>query len=124
MKSGRWFLKSSPLSRSRLRLTAWGCAVGGFLVSALAAPQKTAAPPAVIYSPGDLVRTVRKEALLLKGEPFLGAPKGQEFTILRHEAGRGFVVLAFLQKEGGVVEVALPEDALELVPPDGWSFLL
>ncbi|NBV86664.1 MAG: hypothetical protein EBS01_10500 [Verrucomicrobia bacterium] len=107
-----------------LRFTAWASAVWVLQIAAFSAPQKAPLPAAVAYSPGDLVRTVRKEALLLKGEPFLGAPKGQEFTVLRHEAGRGSVVLAFLQKEGGVVEVSLPEDALELVPPDGWSFLL
>ena len=44
--------------------------------------------------------------------------------MLRHEKGKVPVVLAFLQKEGGVVEVTLPEDSLELVPPDGWALLL
>ena len=92
------------------------------MVHAEAAPQNTQAQ--VFYSPGDLVRLERKETLQLKGEPFLGAPKGQEFTVLRHEKGKGPVVLAFLQKEGGVVEVTLPEDSLELVPPDGWALLL
>jgi len=98
------------------------CGIGLFLVHAEAAPQPNQAP--VFYSPGDLVRVARKETLQLKGEPFLGAPKGQEFTVLRHEKGKGPVVLAFLQKEGGVVEVTLPEDSLELVPPDGWALLL
>ena len=98
------------------------CCIGLLLVHAEAAPQNVPAP--VSYIPGDLVRVARKETLQLKGEPFLGAPKGQEFTVLRHERGKGPVVLAFLQKEGGVVEVTLPEDAVELVPPDGWALLL
>ena len=72
------------------------CGIGLFMVHAEAAPQPTQAQ--VFYSPGDLVRVARKETLQLKGEPFLGAPKGQEFTVLRHEKLKGPVVLAFLQK--------------------------
>lgn len=91
---------------------------------AVGAPPSTVPPPAVVYASGDLVRVVRKETLQFNKEPFLAAPKGQEFTVLKHEAGKGPVYLAFLQKEGGVIAVTLPEEALELVPPDGWMILL
>ena len=113
---------ASPRNCRPSRMPALLCGIGLLLVHAEAAPQNVPAP--VSYIPGDLVRVARKETLQLKGEPFLGAPKGQEFTVLRHERGKGPVVLAFLQKEGGVVEVTLPEDAVELVPPDGWALLL
>lgn len=82
---------------------------------------KHAAP---VFGGGDLVRLVRKETLQFRGEPFLAAPKGQEFSVFKHEPGKGVVFLAFVQKEGEVIAVTLPEDALELVPPDGWAFLL
>ena len=71
-----------------------------------------------------MVRLARKETLLFNKEPFLAAPKGQEFTVLKHEAGKGPVYLAFVQKEGAVIAVTLPEESLELVNPDGWMLLL
>lgn len=88
-----------------------------------AVPGKVQAP-VVAYASGDLVRLARKETLQFNKEPFLAAPKGQEFTVFKHEPGKGVVYLAFVQKEGGVIAVTLPEDALELVAPDGWMYLL
>ena len=70
------------------------------------------------------MRLVRKETLQFNKEPFLAAPKGQEFTVLKHEPGKGPVYLAFVQKEGAVIAVSLPEESLELVNPDGWMLLL
>lgn len=61
---------------------------------------------------------------MFKGEPFLAGPKGQEFTVLKHEVAKGQVYLAFVQKEGEVIAVTLPDAALELVPPDGWALWL
>lgn len=78
----------------------------------------------IVYGSGDLVRLVRKETLQFNKEPFLAAPKGQEFTVLKHEPGKGPVYLAFVQQEGAVIAVTLPEEALELVNPDGWMLLL
>lgn len=105
-----------------IALMALAAAVTAGLV--LAAPASKDVPPAVVYSSGDLVRLVRKETLQFNKEPFLAAPKGQEFTVFKHEPGKGQVFLAFVQKEGGVIAVTLPEDALELVPPDGWMCVL
>lgn len=76
------------------------------------------------YSPGDLVRTTKKDTLVFMGEPLLGAPKGQEFTVLKHQAGSGVIYLAFIQKEGAVVAVTLPENSVEAVPPEGWTLML
>lgn len=88
----------------------------------LSAPTPKQSAPG--FASGDLVRLVRKETLQFKGEPFLAAPKGQEFSVFKHEPGKGVVFLAFVQKEGEVIAVTLPEDSLEIVPPDGWAFLL
>ncbi len=76
------------------------------------------------YSPGDLVRTTKKDTLVFMGEPLLGAPKGQEFTVLKHHAGSGVIFLAFIQKEGTVVAVTLPENSVEAVPVEGWTLML
>jgi hypothetical protein len=97
-------------------LSASAVCLCGVLQGAPAAP--------VVYASGDLVRLARKETVLFKGEPFLAGPKGQEFTVLKHEAAKGQVYLAFVQKEGEVIAVTLPDAALELVQPDGWALLL
>lgn len=76
------------------------------------------------YSPGDLVRASKKDTLNFFGEPLLGVPKGQEFTVLKHQQGSGIVYLAFVQKEGAVVAVTLPESSVEAVPMDGWTLTL
>ena len=99
-----------------LALCATACLVCGALQGAPTA--------AVAYASGDLVRLARKETVLFKGEPFLAGPKGQEFTVLKHEAAKGQVYLAFVQKEGEVIAVTLPDASLELVPPDGWALLI
>jgi hypothetical protein len=97
------------------------CVPLGSSRAATPAKQQSAA---VAFASGDLVKLARKETLQFNREPFLAAPKGQEFTVLKHEPGKGPVYLAFVQKEGEVIAVTLPEDALELVTPDGWMVLL
>ena len=76
-----------------------------------------------IFVPGDLVRLTRNESLLFKGEYFLGAPKGQEFTVFKQERPKAPVFVAFIQPDASVIAVTLPEDALEVVPPDAWIFI-
>ncbi|MEY2597747.1 MAG: hypothetical protein RLZZ142_6 [Verrucomicrobiota bacterium] len=73
------------------------------------------------YVPGDVVRLARNETLLFKGEHFLPAPKGQEFTVFKQDAAKKTVYVAFIQKDGGVIAVTLPEEAVEAVPPDAWT---
>lgn len=75
------------------------------------------------FNPGDLVRLCRNETLLLKGESFLPAPRGQEFTVYKQDQGRDQVHLVFIQKDGGLIAVTLPESVLELVPPTPWTLL-
>jgi hypothetical protein len=117
------FWAGSSLGRHIAIFGILSLSISGEAAAPVAGSNNATAAVTVTYTPGDLVRLARKETLQLNSEPFLGAPKGQEFTVLRHEHGKA-VVLAFLQKEGGVVEVTLPADSLELVPPDGWSLLL
>lgn len=111
------------LSPSRFSTVALGlalCAPAALVCGALHGAPAAAA----VYSSGDLVRLARKETVLFKGEPFLAGPKGQEFTVLKHEPAKGQVYLAFVQKEGEVIAVTLPDASLELVPPDGWALLI
>jgi hypothetical protein len=70
------------------------------------------------------LRTTKKETLHFLGEPLLAAPKGQEFILLEHNTARKTVGLAFVQKEGGVIAVTLPEGSVEVVPLDGWGSVL
>ena len=103
---------SPPLPRSAARFFGWLVVVSTSAFSSFA------------FSPGDLVRASKKDTLNFFGEPLLGAPKGQEFTVLKHQQGSGVVYLAFVQKEGAVVAVTLPEASVEAVPVDAWMFML
>src|SRR6266853_5630572 len=76
------------------------------------------------FAAGDFVRLTRSETLLFKGQNFLGAPKGQEFAVLQHDAGKGLVYVGFFKEDGTLIAVTLPADALEPCPPDGWRDLL
>src|SRR5215212_10191204 len=79
---------------------------------------------AATFGAGDTVRLTRSETLLFKGENFLGAPKGQEFNVLQHDASRGLVYVGFYKPDGTQIAVTLPADALQLSPADGWNDLL
>ncbi|MES2573027.1 MAG: hypothetical protein V4710_23595 [Verrucomicrobiota bacterium] len=76
----------------------------------------------VAFAKGDLVRLSRSEMLLFKGEDFLGAPKGQEFTVLKQEFAQVYV--SFFKADGTQIALTLPADALESSPQDAWSDLL
>jgi hypothetical protein len=79
---------------------------------------------AAVFSQGDAVRLTRSETLMFNGKKILGAPKGQEFRVLKHDAGRGQVFVAFYKGDGTLIAVSLPAEALETSPPDGWTDLL
>ncbi len=76
------------------------------------------------FGVGEQVRLTRSETLLFKSQNFLGAPKGQEFSVLQHDAGKGLVYVGFFKEDGTLIAVTLPADALEPCPPDGWRDLL
>jgi hypothetical protein len=79
---------------------------------------------AASFAEGDLVRLTRSETLLFKGKNFQGAPKGQEFSVLKYEAAGSLVYVPYYKEDGSLVAVTLPAEALELSPPDAWSDML
>jgi hypothetical protein len=79
---------------------------------------------AAAFLQGDVVRLTRSETLMFNGKNFLGAPKGQEFRVLKHDAARGQVFVAFYKDDGTLIAVSLPAEALETSPPDPWMDLL
>ena len=79
---------------------------------------------AAAFVPGELVRAKRGEMLQFQGRDFVGAAKGQEFSVLQHDALRGMVFVPFVKPDGSAVAVTFPADALEAAPPDGWRDLL
>jgi hypothetical protein len=88
----------------------------------LCGPRGTAAPPPS-FAKGDLVRLTRSETLIFKGKNFLGAPKGQEFTVLQHDFRLNAVYVSFVNEDGTLIALTLPPDALESAPPDAWHDL-
>lgn len=76
------------------------------------------------FTQGDVVRLTRSETLLFKGKNFLGAPKGQEFRVLKHDAVQKLVFVSFYKEDGELIALTLPADALEASPPDAWTDLL
>lgn len=94
-------------------------AIAALLLCAILAPRL-----AMAFSPGDPVRLKRSETLLFNGKNFLGAPKGQEFSVLQQTPGKPLVYVAFYKEDGTLIAVTLPLDALEPSPPDAWRELL
>jgi hypothetical protein len=81
-------------------------------------------PAAPGFVPGDFVRVTRSEMLLFEGKNFLGAPKGQDFVLLKHDAFQKRVFVSYLKDDGALVAVTLPEDAVEPSPPSASQDLL
>ena len=77
-----------------------------------------------VIAPGDSVRLTRSETLLFKGQNLVGAPKGQEFVVLKPEFAQGVVYVAFVKEDGTLVAATLPADALESAPLNGWTDLV
>jgi len=91
-------------------------------LSAIAPLAASAAVGAI--APGDSVRLTRSETLLFKGQNLVGAPKGQEFVVLKPEFAQGVVYVSFIKEDGTLVAATLPADALESAPANGWTDLL
>ncbi len=79
---------------------------------------------APIFPDGESVRLTKSEMVTFKGKNLSGAAKGQEFTVVKHDAREGVVYVAWYQEDGTRVAGSLPADALELSPADAWSDLL
>jgi len=55
--------------------------------------------------------------LMFEGKNFLLAPKGQEFTLLKHDGTQKRVFVTYLKDDGTLVALTLPDDAVEPSPP-------
>ena len=62
---------------------------------------------------GDPVRVTHGEMLVFQGKNFLGAAKGQEFTLLKHDASRKQVFVSFLKEDNTLIALSLPAEAVE-----------
>jgi hypothetical protein len=92
----------------------------GALLVAGSVPLHAAAP----FFPGELVRVIRGEMMLFQGKNFAGAAKGQELTLLKHDAGQKLVYVSFLKDDDTLIAVTLPDDAVEPSPPTAARDLL
>lgn len=61
---------------------------------------------------------------MFEGKNFVGAPKGQDFSLLKHDAVQKRVFVSYLKDDGTLVAVTLPDDAVELSPPSASQDLL
>ncbi|MEQ1860289.1 MAG: hypothetical protein ABMA13_10160 [Chthoniobacteraceae bacterium] len=75
------------------------------------------------FSAGELVRLTRGEMLQFKGDDLVGAAKGQELNVLKHDVIKRVVFLAYY-KSDALIAVTLPDDAVEASPRTGWLDLL
>ncbi len=80
-----------------------------------------AAPAFVV---GDPVRVTHSEMLLFQGKNLAGAAKGQEFTLLKHDAPKKQVFVSFMKDDGTLVAATLPEEAVEPGAPHASSDLV
>jgi hypothetical protein len=74
---------------------------------------------AAAFAPGEVVRLSRNETLSFKGKDFTGAPKGHEFTVLKHDAIQRRVYVGYYKGEE-LIAVSIPQEAVEALPPDAW----
>jgi hypothetical protein len=86
-----------------------------FLPLAFATAYALSAAPALV--PGDPVRVTHSEMLVFQGKNFLRATKGQEFTLLKHDAGRKAVYVSFLKDDSTFIALTLPDEAVEPAVP-------
>jgi hypothetical protein len=77
---------------------------------ALCATVRAAAPALVV---GDPVKVTQGEMLLFQGKNFLGAAKGQEFTLLKRDVAQKRVYVSFMKDDGTLIALTLPEDVVE-----------
>jgi hypothetical protein len=76
------------------------------------------------FAPGELVRVTRGEMLQFEGKNFVGSAKGEEFPVLQQDPTHGVVLVPYYKKDGSPIAVAIPADAVEAAPRDGWLDLL
>ena len=72
---------------------------------------------APVLTIGEPVRATHSEMLTFQGKNFSRAGKGQEFTLLKHDASRKQVFVSFLKDDNTVIAVSLPAEAVEPAAP-------
>ncbi len=70
-----------------------------------------AATPSLVV--GDPVRAKHSEMLVFAGKNFSRAAKGQEFTLLKHDAVKKQVYVSFLKDDGTFIALTMPDEAVE-----------
>ena len=85
------------------------CAAAGITAALLGTLQ--AATPAFVV--GDPVRVTHSEMLFFQGKNLAGAAKGQEFTLLRHDAAKKQILVSFMKEDGTLIAASLPDEAAE-----------
>lgn len=78
-----------------------------FAALALLIPTQ-AAPIAVSFSRGDLVKLTKGETLMFQGKDIFSAPKEEEFMVLKQDAVKGVLYLEFYKDDGSLVAVTAP----------------
>jgi len=79
---------------------------------------------AAMFASGDLVRLTQSETLMFMGTRFLPAPKGQEFTVLKHDPRQNITFVGFYKEDGSLIAVSVPANVLELAPLSAWQMVL
>ncbi len=73
---------------------------------------------------GELVRLTRGESLLFQGKELASVPKGEEFSVLKHDSVKKVLFVEYYKDDGTLVAVTAPAESFEAVAPDGWTDLL
>lgn len=70
------------------------------------------------------MRLTRGESLMFQGKELTSAPKGAEFTLLKHDTIKRQLYLGYYKDDGALIAVTAPAEAFEVVPTDAWTDLL
>lgn len=73
---------------------------------------------------GELVRLTRGESLQFQGKELASVPKGEEFSVLKHDTVKKLLFVEYYKDDGTLIAVTAPAESFEAVPPDGWTDLL
>lgn len=83
-----------------------------------------AAAGSVPLAEGDWVKLTRGETFEANGKRLFTALKGHEFLVLKHDAVRKSLLVAYVTEDTSVMSLPLPADAVEALAPDPWADLM
>jgi len=61
---------------------------------------------------------------MFQGKELVSAPKGAEFTVLKHDTFKRLLYLGYYKDDGSLIAVTALAEAFEIVPTDAWTDLL